>query len=373
LDADAIVVGAGVVGLAIARALVRAGRDVVVLEREGAIGTATSSRNSGVIHAGIYYPANSLKARLCVLGKALLYDYCAERGVPHGRCGKLIVATTDAELQPLRQLQRSAVANGAGELQWLTPGQVAELEPEVRCAAALQSHTTGIVDVHGLMLALQADIEAGGGQLVLRTALVRAEAIAGGFSLTLADRGDVRMTCRALVNAAGLEAPAVAARIAGLDARHVAPARYARGHYYALGGAPPFRRLVYPMPEGGGLGIHATLDLAGRVRFGPDVEWIDRIDYRFGRDRSQEFAAAIRRYYPALDASRLSADYTGIRPKIYGPGDAPCDFRIDGPDRHGIPALVNLFGIESPGLTACLAIGDAVAARLAKTADGPAR
>jgi L-2-hydroxyglutarate oxidase LhgO len=369
LDVHTVVVGAGVVGLAIARTLARTGRDVIVVEQEGAIGAATSNRNSGVIHAGIYYPVNSLKARLCVRGKALLYDYCARRGVPYKRCGKLIVATTGAEVDALRHYQQNAAANGAGELLWLASRDVAELEPEVRCVAALHSLSTGIVDGHALMLALQADIEAAGGQVVLRTTLARAEATSGGFALTLADARDLRVTCRALVNSAGLEAPAVAARIVGLEAEHRAPARYARGHYYALGGAPPFRRLVYPIPEGGGLGIHATLDLAGRVRFGPDVEWIDRVDYRFGADRCRHFAAAIRRYYPALDAARLTADYTGIRPKIHGPGEPASDFRIDGPDRHGIPGLVNLFGIESPGLTASLAIGESVLALLASSAD----
>jgi L-2-hydroxyglutarate oxidase LhgO len=367
LDADTVVVGAGVVGLAIARALARTGRDVMVVEREAAIGTATSSRNSCVIHAGIYYPLNSLKARLCVRGKSLLYDYCSTRGVPYKRCGKLVVATTDAEVDALRGYQQNAASNGAGELHWLTSSDVAKLEPEVRCVAALHSLSTGIIDVHQLMLALQADIETTGGLIVLNTALVRAEVRSGGFLLTLADPTEVRVSCRALVNSAGLEAPAVAARIVGLESRHIALPRYARGHYYSLAGVPPFRRLVYPMPVGGGLGIHATLDLAGRVRFGPDVEWIDRIDYRFGADRSQDFAASIRRYYPALDASRLAADYTGIRPKIYGPDDPPSDFRIEGPDRHGIRGLVNLFGIESPGLTSSLAIGDSVLPLLAST------
>ena len=367
LDADAVVIGAGVVGLAIARSLALAGRDVTVLEREAAIGTASSSRNSGVVHAGIYYPVNSLKARLCVRGKALLYDYCSLRGVAHSRCGKLIVATTDPETQALRHYQRNAASNGAGEVLWLAPREVALLEPEVRCVAALHSPTTGIVDVHGLLSSLEADIESAGGQVVLNTELVGAEPIPGGFSLVLAYPSAARVTCRALVNAAGLEAPAVSARIVGLGAQHGVVAHYARGHYYALAGSPPFRRLVYPIPEGGGLGIHATLDLAGRVRFGPDVEWIEQVDYSFGADRSSEFAAAIRRYYPRLDASRLAADYTGIRPRIYGPDEPVSDFRIDGPDRHGRAGLVNLFGIESPGLTASLAIGDMVAALLAGT------
>ena len=369
MDVDSVVVGAGVVGLAIARALTQAGRDVVVVERERAAGTATSSRNSGVIHAGIYYAAGSLKATLCVAGKALLYDYCAERGVAHRRCGKLIVATTAAEARGLREFWASAAANGVGDLRWLSPGEAAELEPQLRCVAALLSPSTGIVDVHGLMSALQADVEAGGGQVVLNTTFTGAQPVAGGFALTLADPREVAVTCRVLVNSAGLEAPAVARRIAVLADRHIPPAHFARGHYYALGGTPPFSRLVYPMPEGGGLGIHATLDLAGRVRFGPDVEWVDGVDYRFEADRRQDFAAAIRRYYPALDATRLTADYTGIRPKIYGPGEPGRDFRIDGAEHHGIPGLVNLFGIESPGLTASLAIGEAVS-RL--TAVGPA-
>ena len=370
MDVDTVVIGAGVVGLAIARVLAQRGRDVMVLEQESAIGTATSSRNSGVIHAGIYYASNSLKARLCVEGKALLYDYCVKRGVPHERCGKLIVATTDAEARALRGYQETAAANGAGELHWLSARDVAQLEPEVHCVAALHSLSTGIVDTHELMLALRADIEAAGGHVVLNTELMHAAVVPGGFSLTLAEVAEVaevagaQVTCQSLVNSAGLEAPAVARRIAGLGAQHIPPAHFARGHYYALGGAPPFRRLVYPIPEGGGLGIHATLDLSGRVRFGPDVEWIDRVDYRFAADRTRDFAAAIRRYYPALDATRLTPDYTGIRPKIYGPRDAPSDFRIDGPDRHGITGLVNLFGIESPGLTASLAIGDAVAGLL---------
>jgi L-2-hydroxyglutarate oxidase LhgO len=357
LDADTVVVGAGLVGLAIARALASSGRDVVVVERESAIGTATSSRNSGVIHAGIYYAPHSLKARLCVRGKALLYEYCATRGVPHSRCGKLIVATSAAESDALRRYQDTAASNGAGEIGWLTAHEVAELEPEVRCVAALHSPSSGIVDVSALALALRADIESAGGQVVLNTALVRAEVISGGFSLTLADPSPVRIACRALVNSAGLEASAVAARVAGLDPRHIALTRYARGHYYALGGTSPFRRLVYPIPVAGGLGIHATVDIAGRARFGPDVEWIDGIDYRFGAVQASDFAAAIRRYYPNLDATRLSADYTGIRPKLYGPGESPSDFRIDGPERHGVNGLVNLFGIESPGLTAALAIG----------------
>ena len=365
LDTHTVVVGAGVVGLAIARELARGGRDVIVLERATAIGLATSSRNSGVIHAGIYDSAASLKTRLCVRGKALLYEFCAARGVPHARCGKLIVATTDSEEQKLRIHEQSAARNGAGGLRWLGAGEVKALEPELRCVAALHSESSGIVDVHGLMLALHAELESAGGQVVLNTAMVGAEPDRDGFRVTVAEPPGTRITCRELVNSAGLYAPAIAARIASLGAEHIPRALFARGHYYSLGGPAPFRRLVYPIPEGGGLGIHATLDLSGRVRFGPDVEWIHEVDYRFGADRRAAFATAIRRYYPSLDAARLAEDYTGIRPKIYGPHEPPADFRIDGPARHGIAGLINLFGIESPGLTSALAIGETVSALLA--------
>jgi len=352
------------VGLAVARALARAGRDVIVVEREAAIGTATSSRNSGVIHAGIYYPPGSLKARLCVRGKALLEAYCMERGIRHARCGKIIVATRDAQTAALRHLQATAVANGVSDLRWLSSRDVFELEPLVRCVAALESPSTGIVDVHELVAALSTDFEASGGQVVLKTRFEHAVPITGGFALRLSDPSVVRLTCRELVNAAGLDASATAEQILVPGSLAIPRTRFARGHYYALGGAPPFRRLVYPMPEGGGLGIHATLDAAGRMRFGPDVEWVDSVDYRFGSDRAEAFATAIERYYPALDRARLTPDYTGIRPKIYGPNDPPSDFRIDGPERHGVAGLVNLFGIESPGLTACLAIGEEVAGLL---------
>jgi L-2-hydroxyglutarate oxidase LhgO len=298
----------------------------------------------------------------------LLQAYCAGRGISHRRCGKLIVATSDTEAAALRRLQAAAAANGVTDLRWLSAQDVAELEPLLRCVAALESPSTGIVDVHELMAALGADVEASGGQLVLRTRFERAAPIVGGFALRLSDPGAVQLSCRELVNAAGLEASAAAGQIVGAGTLAVPRTRFARGHYFALGGAEPFRRLVYPIPEGGGLGIHATLDTAGRVRFGPDVEWIDLVDYEFGSDRVEAFAASIRRYYPALDQARLTPDYTGIRPKIYGPGDPPSDFRIDGPERHGVAGLVNLFGIESPGLTACLAIGEEVAGRLERIA-----
>ena len=334
---------------------------MIVVEREAAIGTATSSRNSGVIHAGIYYPPGSLKARLCVRGNALLRAYCAERGIRHARCGKLIVATNEAEAEGLRRLQDTAATNGVRDLRWLSSREASALEPLVRCVAALESPSTAIVDVHELMGALRGDLESRGGQVVLNTRFETATPVPDGFALRLSDPGAVELTCRELINAAGLDASRVAGQIAGVRSACIPGTRFARGHYYALAGPAPFRRLVYPMPEGGGLGIHATLDVGGRVRFGPDVEWIDSIDYRFGGDRAEAFASAIRRYYPALDLARLMPDYTGIRPKIYGPNDPASDFRIDGAERHGVVGLVNLFGIESPGLTSCLAIGEEVA------------
>jgi L-2-hydroxyglutarate oxidase LhgO len=359
MDADSIVTGAGVVGLAAARALALTGRTVIVLERERAIGTAVSSRNSGVIHAGLYYTPGSLKARLCVRGKALLYEFCEHRGVAHARCGKLIVASGAAEARLLEDYLARANANGAGEVVRLGPREVAALEPNVHCVAALHSLSTGIVDAHELMQALAADIESHGGHIVLGSMVDRAEPIAGGFRVHVAG-GESSASCRELVNAAGLDGPALAARIDGLAPRAIPRARFARGRYYALRGASPFHRLVYPVADAHSLGIHATLDLAGRVRFGPDVEWIDAVDYTFDSSRTAQFAAAIRRYYPALDAARLEPDYTGIRPKIYAPDEPAADFRIDGPLEHGIPGLVNLFGIESPGLTASLAIAEVV-------------
>ena len=364
MDIQTVVVGAGVVGLAVGRGLAATGREVVVIERESVPGTATSSRNSGVIHAGIYYPRGSYKARLCVRGRELLYGYCVARAVPHARCGKLLVAVTESEVADLRRYFEAGLGNGVGGLRWLTAEETSALEPAVHCVAAVHSPDTGIVDAHGLMASLQGDLEAAGGRVVLRTVLCAANVVDGGFQLTLGGADGASITCCELVNAAGLEASVVASAIRGLDPIHVPPTRYARGHYYSLRGPSPFTRLVYPMPEGGGLGIHATLDLGGRVRFGPDVEWVDRVDYRFGADRLERFAESIRRYYPALDMTRLAPDYTGVRPKIHGPGEPGVDFRIDGPEHHGLAGLVNLFGIESPGLTSALAIAEVVVQRL---------
>ena len=366
---DCVVVGAGVVGLAVARALALAGREVVVLEAAEGIGTGTSSRNSEVIHAGIYYPKGSLKARLCVQGKHALYAYCAERGVPHRRCGKLIVATEAAQLATLADIRAKAAANGVGDLTPLSRQEAQTLEPEIECVGALLSPSTGIIDSHAFMLALQGDAEHAGAVFAFHSRVARARVVDGGFEIevqTLApDQAleDTAMTtwqARTLINAAGLHAPDVAACIEGLDARHVPRAHYARGHYFTLSGRPRFQRLIYPVPQPGGLGVHLTLDLQGQARFGPDVQWVNEIDYTVDPRRADAFYAEVRRYWPALPDGALQPGYAGIRPKLAGPEAPNLDFRIDGPAQHGVPGLVNLLGIESPGLTASLAIGDTV-------------
>jgi L-2-hydroxyglutarate oxidase LhgO len=355
---DCIVIGAGVVGLAVARALALGGRDVLVLDAGPVIGSETSSRNSEVIHAGIYYPGGSLKARLCVAGRDRLYAYCAERGVRHARVGKLIVATAQNEVGILESYRAQANANGVRDLAWLTSGEVAGLEPEVRCVRALHSPSTGIIDSHEYMLALQADLEAARGSVVLNTRVTAVRARGDGFEVDV--DGAPAVLSGTCINSAGLHAPDLARRIDGLDARHVPEAHYAIGHYFTLQGKSPFRHLVYPVAEKAGLGIHVTLDIAGGARFGPDVKWLDRIDYAFDESRRASFATAIRRYWPGVEESRLQPAYTGIRPKISGPGAPGADFVIQGPAQHGVAGLVNLFGIESPGLTASLAIGDEV-------------
>ncbi|MGH8689880.1 MAG: NAD(P)/FAD-dependent oxidoreductase [Burkholderiales bacterium] len=357
-ELDAVVVGAGVVGLAVARALAIAGHEVVILEAEDAIGTHTSSRNSEVIHAGIYYPEDSLKARSCVAGKHLLYEYCAAHGVPHRRCGKLIVASGEAQLPELEALHGKARANGAGELQRLTRAEVRELEPEVACVAALHSPTTGIIDSHALMLAYLGDAEDHGAMLALRSPLEKAALDSGGFILHVKEAEPIKT--RMLVNSAGLRAPTVARSVDGYP-RDLTPRElYAKGNYYTLTRRSPFSRLVYPVPEPGGLGVHVTLDLAGQARFGPDVEWVERIDYDVDPKRAARFYAAIRRYWPGLPDGALAPGYAGIRPKTAGPGEPPSDFVVQGPRAHGVPGLVNLFGIESPGLTSSLALAGIV-------------
>lgn len=359
---DVAVVGAGVVGLAIARALAERGQGVVLIEAARAIGTETSSRNSEVIHAGIYYPTGSLKARLCVAGRKQLYAYCGSHGIRHRRIGKLIVAATEAELPVLDGYLEQAGANGVDDLRRVGPAEAAVLEPEIRCAGALLSPSTGIIDSHEFMLALQGDLEANDGQVVFNSRVTQVSHQHGGFAITIDDAARPAIHARHLINAAGLHAQAVAAVIDALPAATI-PARYlARGHYYSLTGRSPFNRLVYPIAAAGGLGVHVTLDQAGAARFGPDVQWLDDIDYHFDDARRSDFAAAIRRYFPALDESRLVPGYTGIRPKLGGPGQPAADFMIQHEEQHGVPRLTNLYGIESPGLTAALAIAEEVAA-----------
>jgi L-2-hydroxyglutarate oxidase LhgO len=355
---DVVIVGAGVVGLAVARALAAAGREVLILEAESAFGTGISARNSEVIHAGIYYPRGSLKARLCVAGRDRLYAYCNERGVPHRRCGKLIVATSEAQLGELAKIQAAAAANGVA-LDLLPASEARALEPALSCTGALSSPSTGIVDSHAYMLALLGDAEAHGATLVCGSGVKSAEVHADGIELHL-EQGEDTLRAKLLVNCAGLGAPQLAGAIRGFPQQHVPRAWLAKGHYFTLSGRSPFQRLVYPVPEPGGLGIHLTLDLAGRARFGPDVQWIERLDYEVAAAHGEKFYAAIRRYWPALADGSLQPAYAGIRPKISGPGEPAADFRIEGPEAHGVPGVINLFGIESPGLTASLAIAEQV-------------
>ncbi len=358
-----VVVGAGVVGLAVARALALSGREVIVLERAGAIGTETSSRNSEVVHAGIYYPAGSLKARSCLAGKWRLYEYCRERGVHHANCGKLIVATDEGQHATLAQVRDKAAANGV-ELEWWDADRARGLEPALRCTAALWSPTTGIVDSHAFMLALDGDLGAAGGVIAFHAPLEAAHVRADGIVLEV--RGDAPMELLAgeVVNCAGLHAPGLAARIDGLDPRHVPKAYYCKGNYFTLPGRSPFARLIYPVPEAAGLGVHITVDLAGQARLGPDTEWIDGIDYDVEPSRADVFYAAVRNYWPGLPDGALQPGYAGIRPKLGPAGTPAADFVVQGPASHGVAGLVNLFGIESPGLTSSLALADEVVAAL---------
>ncbi|WP_454021095.1 NAD(P)/FAD-dependent oxidoreductase [Azospirillum sp. Marseille-Q6669] len=371
---DCVVVGAGVIGLAVARRLARAGREVVILEAADAIGTGTSSRNSEVIHAGIYYPTGSLRARLCVAGRDALYAYCAAHGVEHKRIGKLIVATEEAQLPRLEAIRAQAAANGVADLVPLSASEAVTLEPGLRCVGALLSPSTGIIDSHGLMLALRGDAEAAGAMLALLSPLERAHRAADGFELEVGGAEPMRIACGTLVNAAGLGAWGVARNLEDFPAERVPPRVLAKGNYYALGqGRSPFARLVYPVPVDGGLGVHLTLDLAGQARFGPDVEWLDpagydrldyRPDYRVDPKRADGFYGEVRRYWPGLPDGALVPAYSGVRPKLSGRGQPQADFLIQGPGTHGMPGLVNLFGMESPGLTSCLAIANEVAERL---------
>ena len=364
---DAVVIGAGVVGLAVGRALALQGLEVMVLESENAIGTGTSSRNSEVIHAGIYYPAGSLKARLCVQGKQMLYAYCAERGVAHRRLGKLIVATSSGQVAQLAGIQAKAAANGVHDLRQISAAEARALEPALQCEAALLSPSTGIVDSHGLMLALQGDLENAGGLLALLSPLQGIDVGQGTPShpLRVTTEDGTELAARFVVNAAGLSAVSVAQRVAGLDKKRLPQAWYAKGNYFTLAGKAPFSRLIYPVPEKAGLGVHLTLDLGGQAKFGPDVQWVDDpADLRVDPRRGEAFYAEVRKYWPALPDGALQPGYAGMRPKISGPNEAAADFMLQGPGQHGVPGLVNLLGIESPGLTSALAIAAEVCALL---------
>lgn len=361
MEIDIVVVGAGVVGLAVARAFALHGRDVIVLEKNAAIGEETSSRNSEVIHAGIYYPPGSLKARLCVRGRDALYRYCSEKDIPHRRCGKIIVAVTDEQQAELERLRLRAADNGVADLRWLDARDLAALEPEVAGTAGLLSPSTGILDGGALMRALLGDLEQAGGQLALRAELIGGVLDDAAIRLRIVTDGETtELRARCVVNAAGLHAERVARSIAGQPPDVAVPrVFYAKGNYFAYRGKSPFHHLLYPLPEPAGLGVHATLDLAGRIRFGPDVEWSETIDYTIDPARSARFYAAIRRYWPALPDESLSPAYVGIRPKLSGPGDPAADFAVLAA-ATGSAKLVHLLGIESPGLTSALALAEHV-------------
>ncbi|CAJ1369383.1 unnamed protein product [Effrenium voratum] len=362
-DIETLVIGAGVIGLAIARALALKGRDVMVLEQHNLIGSETSARNSEVIHAGIYYPTGSLKAKLCLEGKHRLYEFCAENGVDHQQIGKLIVASSPEQLPELERLQKKAIENGLHDLVFFDRKTLKQTEPELACCGALWSPSTGIIDSHGFMLALQGGHEAHGGQVVLNSRVIGIDQITDGYRL-LVDTGDgqtASLTCRELIVSAGHGSPGLMEGFASADAPNPF---LAKGNYFKLQGKAPFSHLIYPAPEPGGLGVHLTLDLQHQARFGPDVEWVEPFDYEVGPERGEKFYAAIRSYWPDLPDNALIPDYSGLRPKIVGPGEPAADFRIDGPETHGLEGLVALYGMESPGLTSALAIGDEVARRL---------
>jgi L-2-hydroxyglutarate oxidase LhgO len=357
---ECVVAGAGVVGLALARRLAMEGREVVVLEKEDRFGTGLSSRNSEVVHAGIHYDPGSLKAQLCVAGNRALYGYCEARGVAHRRCGKLVVATAEDQLEALRSVQARAAACGV-QVRWLDGPAVRELEPHVRCRAALHSPSTGIVDSHGLMKALLKDAEDHGAHLVLRSPVIGGRIARDGIELQVAGAEPTRIRTRRFFNCAGLGAQALARALEGLPADSVPPLHLSKGSYFALAGSNPFRHLVYPVPVSDWLGVHLTLDLAGQARFGPDQEWVDHEDYDVDPRRADTFYASVRQYWPDLPDHALVPAYSGIRPKLRGPGEPAADFQVQGAEIHGIPGLVNLFGIESPGLTACLALAEHLA------------
>jgi L-2-hydroxyglutarate oxidase LhgO len=362
-----LVIGAGVVGLAVARAAARAGHDVIVAEAEGGIGSGISSRHSEVIHAGMYYPTDSLRARHCVRGRRMLYGYCDSHGIPHRRCGKLIVATEPAQLPKIEAIHRQGVRNGVEDLAVISGGEARELEPELACLAALTSPRTGIIDSHALMLALQGDLEDAGGAVAFGTRIESLAHGAAGWEVRFGGDEAGGLTVDAVVNSAGLGAMALARATQGYPPGRIPRLVLAKGNYFGYAGRPVFSRLIYPAPVEGGLGTHVTLDLAGRMRFGPDVEWIASEDYDVNPARAALFYASIRTYWPGLPEGSLVPDYAGIRPKLTGPGEPPADFMIEGPREHGLPRLVNLFGIESPGLTSSLSIADDAVERIANS------
>jgi L-2-hydroxyglutarate oxidase LhgO len=362
-EVDCIVIGAGVIGLAVARALTQSGREVVILERERQFGMHTSSRNSEVIHAGIHYVPGSLKASLCVAGKALLYRYCADHRIEQRRCGKFIVATHDSQIPALKSIAANARDSGVVDLEWLDADEALKLEPALSCVAALSSPSTGIIDSHGLMQSLLADAEALGATIAYDTRVTGLTPSARGIEVAINDEAAAEVRARLIVNAAGLYAHEVAAAIQDFPPQFIPTVSYAKGSYFSATGKSPFSRLIYPVPPPGGhLGIHMTLDLAGRARFGPDTEWVDHIDYSVDPRRAADFHNAIKEYWPASDPARLLPAYSGIRPKISGPGEAAGDFSISGPQDHGMPGIINLFGMDSPGLTSSLALGDYIGA-----------
>lgn len=368
---ETVIVGAGVVGLAVARAMVLAGKEVLVLESEDAFGTGTSSRNSEVIHAGIYYPAGSLKARLCVQGRKMLYAYCLERGIPHKRCGKLIVATSPEQIDLLAGIQKKASANGlvgSEALKIMTSQEAQAMEPELQCLAALWSPSTGIIDSHALMLSYLGDMENAGGLLALQSGFDSAEIIRTNSKTQFVVRtlDGTEVLANQVINAAGLYAPQVARQFGGTNTSLLPQSYYAKGNYFSLSGRSPFTRLIYPVPEAAGLGVHLTLDMAGQAKFGPDVEWVDSPDnLTVDAHRGDGFYAEVRKYWPGLQDGALLPAYAGIRPKINAPHETAADFCIMGPGQHGVPGLVHLMGIESPGLTSSLAIADEVVQLLA--------
>ncbi len=362
---NVLVVGAGVVGLAVARALALRGHEVIVAEKAEGIGSGVSSRNSEVIHAGMYYPSGSLRARHCVAGRRMLYAFCDSHGVPHRKCGKLIVATNDLEQAKIEGIHQQGLANGVEGLQLISGAEARALEPELACTGAVLSRETGIVDSHAFMLALQGDLEAAGGVMAFHAPVERITRSGQGWTVAVGGAEPMELEVEAVVNAAALGAQALARATDGYPPERVPRLVLAKGNYFGCTGRPAFRHLIYPAPVEGGLGTHVTLDLAGRMRFGPDVEWIEHEDYEVNPRRAESFYASIRRYWPGLPDGALVPDYSGIRPKLTGPGEPAADFVIDGPAEHGLPGLVHLFGIESPGLTSALAIAEDVARRFA--------